>query len=318
MTRSFEIKLNHYSTASRIAARALFPLQAAMPTKTATARSKPAPCMWRKLSAAKWEDVWWDRLSEFSDRLASTALPGAKTIRLEVFALTQAQAERLRANFGGSVSVQKTPRAVSTAVRPPIRVRAKLVVVTSARERAALTKTLRARPVLVIPAGMAFGTGDHATTSTCLRFLADISGELAGEPWEMLDLGCGSGILAIAARMLGARHAAAGDFDPHAVRTAKENVQLNAVTGVTVKKLDVRAWQPARTWRVVAANLFSGLLVEVAPKLAAAVAPGGWLVFSGVLRVQEAEVVAALRGTGLRVGRVVRKGKWVSGLAVQI
>ena len=279
------------------------------------ARKNSAPCMWRKLSAAQWEDVWWDRLSEFSDRLASTALPGAKTIRLEVFALTRAQAERLRANFGGSVSVQKTPRAVSTAVRPPIRVREKLVVVTSARERAALPKTLRARQVLVIPAGMAFGTGDHATTSTCLRFLADVSGELAGTPWEMLDLGCGSGILAIAARMLGARRAEAGDFDPHAVRTAKENVRLNGVTGVTVKQLDVRAWQPVRTWRVVAANLFSGLLVEVAPKLAAAVAPGGWLVFSGVLRAQEAEVVAALRRAGLRIGRVVRKGKWVSGLA---
>ena len=66
---------------------------------------------------------------------------------------------------------------------------------------------------------------------------------------------------------------------------------------------------------MVAANLFSGLLVEVAPKLAAAVAPGGWLVFSGVLRAQEAEVVAALRRAGLRIGRVVRKGKWVSGLA---
>ena len=286
-----------------------------MPTKTAAAKKQPALCMWRKLSAAQWEDVWWDRLSEFSDRLASTALPGAKTIRLEVFALTQAQAERLRANFGGSVSAQKTPRAVSAAVRAPIRVRGKLVVVTSERERAAVAKMPGARRALVIPAGMAFGTGDHATTATCLRFLADISGELAGEPWEMLDLGCGSGILAIAARLLGARRAAAGDFDPHAVRTAKENVRLNAVTGVSVTKLDVRAWQPARTWRVVAANLFSGLLVEIAPKLAAAVAPGGWLVFSGVLRVQEAEVVAALRGAGLRIERVMRKGKWVSGLA---
>ena len=287
-----------------------------MPTKTAAAKKKqPAPCMWRKLSAAQWEDVWWDRLSEFSDRLASTALPGAKTIRLEVFALTRAQAERLRANFGGSVSAQKTPRAVSAAVRAPIRVRGKLVVVTSERERAAVAKMPGAGRALVIPAGMAFGTGDHATTATCLRFLADVSGGLAGEPWEMLDLGCGSGILAIAARLLGARRAAAGDFDPHAVRTAKENVRLNAVTGVRVTKVDVRAWQPARTWRVVAANLFSGLLVEIAPKLAAAVAPGGWLVFSGVLRVQEAEVVAALRGAGLRIERVVRKGKWVSGLA---
>ena len=291
-----------------------------MREKTAPSRrppTSPQHYVWRKLSAAKWEDAWWDRLAGVRDRLAITELAGAKTIRLEAFALTRAQAERLRKAFGGSVNAQKKLRAVSGAVRAPIRVRDKLIVVASVRERAALAKTLGARQALVIPAGMAFGTGDHATTSTCLRFLADVSGELAGEPWEMLDLGCGSGILAIAARMLGARRAEAGDFDPHAVRTAKENVRLNGVTGVRVQRLDVTVWQPARTWPVVAANLFSGLLVEVAPKIAAAVAPGGRLIFSGVLRVQEAEVVAAFQGAGLRIDRVVRKGKWVSGRATK-
>ena len=281
-----------------------------MPSINRVISKKPVIYVWRKLSGAQWEDAWWDRLAGVRERLAITALAGAKTIRLEAFALTRAQAERLREAFGGSVQVQKAPRAVSAAVRAPIRVRGKLVVVASAD-----AKTTGAARRLVIPAGMAFGTGDHATTSTCLRFLADVSGELSDEPWEMLDLGCGSGILAIAARMLGARRADAGDFDPHAVRTAKENVRLNGVTRVTVKKLDVRAWEPGRTWQVVAANLFSGLLVEVAPKIAAAVAPGGRLVFSGVLRVQEAEVAAAFRAAGLTIDRVVRKGKWVSGLA---
>lgn len=268
--------------------------------------------VWRKLSGAQWEDAWWDRLAGVRDRLAITSLAGAKTIRLEAFALTRAQAERLRKAFGGSVQLQKTPRAVSEAVRAPIRVRGKLVVVASEKAKAP-----GPAQTLIIPAGMAFGTGDHATTSTCLRFLADVSDELAGQPWEMLDLGCGSGILAIAARMLGARRAEAADFDPHAVRTAKENARLNAVTGVVVKRLDVCTWEPSRTWPVVAANLFSGLLVEVAPKIAAAVSPGGRLVFSGVLRVQEAEVVAALHSAGLRIDRVVRKGKWVSGLAAK-
>ena len=290
--------------------------------RTARAPRRPASTstkdhVWRKLSGAQWEDAWWDRLAGVRDRLAITALAGAKTIRLEAFALTRTQAEKLRKAFGGSVSVQKTPRAVSAEGRAPIRVRDKLVVVASMRERAAWAKTPGRRPVLVIPAGMAFGTGDHATTSTCLRFLADVSGELAGEPWDMLDLGCGSGILALAARLLGARRAEAGDFDPHAVRTAKENARLNGVTGVTVKKLDVTVWQPPRTWPVVAANLFSGLLVQVAPVIAAAVAPGGRLIFSGVLRVQEAEVLAAFRRAGLQIGRIVRKGKWVSGRATR-
>ena len=273
---------------------------------------------WKKLGSAKWEDAWVERLREVSDRLAITALAGAKTIRLEAFQLTKAQAGRLKKAFGGTVAVQKKQRAVSEAVTAPIRVRDRLVVVGSESARATEKKAANDRAVLLIPAGMAFGTGDHATTATCLRFLADVSEELAGQTWEMLDLGAGSGILALAARQLGARRAEAGDFDPHAVRTAKENARLNAIKGIVIKKLDVRDWQPQRTWNVVAANLFSDLLMEVAPKITASVAPGGRLVFSGILRTQEAEVVAAFRRAGLRIDRLVRKGKWVSGLATRI
>ena len=271
--------------------------------------------VWRKLSGAQWEDSWWDRLSGVRNHLAITELAGAKTIRIEAFGLTENQAEVLRKSFGGSVNKQAAPRAISSTPRPPIRVREKLIVVVSEAEKNALAKTAGKRQILVIPAGMAFGTGDHATTSTCLRFLADISDEIGTQSWEVLDLGCGSAILAIAARMLGAKKAEAGDFDPHAVRTAKENLQINQVTGITVKRTDVTTWQPNRTWPVVVANLFSGLLIEVAPKIAAAIAPGGHLIFSGVLRIQEAEVLEAFRLAGLEIGRVIRKGKWVSGRA---
>jgi ribosomal protein L11 methyltransferase len=164
---------------------------------------------------------------------------------------------------------------------------------------------------------MAFGTGDHATTASCLRFLADVSGELRPQSWEMLDLGCGSGILALAGSMLGARRALAGDYDPHAVRTAKENIRANDSKGVTVKKLDVREWQPPRVWDVVAANLFSGLLIETAPRIAAACAPGGRFIFSGILRAQEAEVIPVLKKAGFGIQRLIRKGKWVAGLAAR-
>ena len=268
--------------------------------------------VWRKLASAKWEDAWAERLASFSDRLAISGLPGAKTLRLEVFQLGKTDAEKLRRMFGGTVALQKkwSPQTAAKP-RPPIRVRGKLVIVSSERERSDAGKV----PALLIPAGMAFGTGEHATTATCLRLLADVAHELAGEKWDALDLGCGSGILAIAARMFGARRADAADFDPHAVRTAKENVRANGVSGVAVKKLDVRAWQPARTWTVVTANLFSGLLIEVAPKIAAATTPGGRLILSGVLRTQEAEVVAAYRHAGFRIERIVRKGKWIAALA---
>ena len=269
---------------------------------------------WRKLGSAKWEDAWVERLHGVSDRLAITSLAGSKTIRLEAFQLTKSQADELRKSFGGTVAVQAKPRAVSEAVSAPVRVRGKLIVVGDERTRAAQAKASPGKPVLLIPAGMAFGTGDHATTATCLRFLADVSDELDSQPWEILDLGSGSGILALAARLLGARRAEAGDFDPHAVRTAKENARLNGIQGINIKKLDVRTWQPQRKWQVVAANLFSDLLMEVAPKIVAAVAPGGRVVFSGILRTQEKEVVSAFMRAGLRIDRLVRKGKWVSGL----
>ena len=271
--------------------------------------------LWRKLSAAKWEDVWWDRLSEFRDRLAIVALAGSRSIRLEAYQLTRAQADRLVRNFGGQARAMKSERALhAVPPRPPIKVRDKLVVVATARERATAAGN---RPILFIPAGMAFGTGDHATTATCLRFLADVSDEFAGQPWEMLDLGCGSGILALAARRLGARRALAGDFDPDAVRTAKENARANALDRVTVQRLDVHRWQPARTWRVVTANMYSGILIEIAPKIAAATVAGGRLIFSGILRAQEREVVAAFRAARFRIDRLVRKGKWVTGLATR-
>ncbi len=270
---------------------------------------------WRKLGGAKWEDAWVERLAGFADRLAITSLPGAKTVRLEVFQLTKADAERLRKMFGGTVSAQRQWTTAQPAPpRAPIKVRGKFVVVSSERERADAGTTV---PALLIPAGMAFGTGEHATTATCLRLLADVAVEFEGRRWEMADLGCGSGILGLAARLLGATKVMAGDFDPHAVRVAKENVAANGLRGIVVKRLDVRGWEPGRTWDVVAANIYSGILVEVAPTIAAAVAPGGRLVFSGILREQEAEVLAAFRASGLRPDRVVRKGKWVAGLATR-
>lgn len=280
------------------------------------AARRPVSLSWRKLSAAQWEDVWWDRLSEFRDRLAIVALAGARTIRLEVFALTAAEAARLVGAFGGQVRKMKhVPRAADAVDRPPIKVRDRLVVVATESERALAARGNEGRRLLLIPAGMAFGTGDHATTATCLRLLADVSAGLAEVPWEMVDLGCGSGILALAGRALGARRVLAGDFDPDCVRTTRENASANGIDRVTVRKLDVLRWEPKRSWEVVTANMYSGILVPIAPKLAAATKPGGRLIFSGVLRTQEREVVSALKGCGFRIERVVRKGKWVSGLA---
>jgi ribosomal protein L11 methyltransferase len=281
-----------------------------------SSRLAAARYSWRKLSALKWSDSWMERLSFLGpQRVMIIELAGARTARVEAHGLTKKEGDALVKMFGGTLKEAKWLTAVDPPDRPPIRVRGRLVVYSTAKEMEA-HRNGGAGAALLIPAGMAFGTGEHATTATCLRLLVDVSRTQKGG-WELLDLGTGSGILAIAARTLGARRVEAGDFDPHAVRTAKENVKANGVDRVIVRKMDVRTWQPERTWEVVAANLFSGLHLEVAPKFAEAVAFGGKLIFSGILRDQEAEVTGAIQKAGFAIEKLVRKGKWVSGLATR-
>ena len=267
---------------------------------------------WRKLSAAKWEDVWPERLSEFVDRLAITALVNGKTIRVEIFELAKKEADRLVKEFGGSINKQNHDWLKAGAkARGPIKIRRQLAVIAGESEKAAIKPGI---PTLLIPAGMAFGTGEHATTLNCLRFLADLADEYSDEPWEMADLGCGSGILALAARMLGAKRCLAGDFDPDCVRTTKENIARNHLTGVTAKRLDVFTWEPERTWNVITANLYSTILVQIVPKLGKALAPEGSLIVSGIMRDQEAGVLKALARERLKPVKIARQGKWIAAL----
>ena len=274
---------------------------------------------WRKLSAAKWEDVWWDRLSEVSDRLGDHGAGRREDDPARSVSLQRARRRSCERAFGGQIAAQKKAAVLpAQAPRAPIRVRGKLVVVATEHERArGSRKAGGRRSCCSFPAGMAFGTGDHATTSTCLRFLADVSDELARTSRGRCSISAPAAASSRSRRGCSARaRVDAGDFDPRLPCARREGERAaERHRGVTVKKLDVRKWQPPRTWPVVAANLFSGLLIEVAPKIAAATAPGGRLIFSGILREQEAEVVAAFQRAGFRIDRVVRKGKWVSGLA---
>jgi len=251
-------------------------------------------------------------------RLAVTSLPGGKSIRIEAYSLTKAEAAKLVKQFGGEVRQLKTDAIIQKAApRDPIRIRKSLLIVTSANERQVAAKKYPGRKILTVPAAMAFGTGEHATTATCLRYLCDAAGKLSGAPWEMLDLGTGSGILAMAARLLGASKAEAFDFDPHAVRTALWNVKANGITAISVKKLDVLGWIPGRTWDLVTANLFSEVLIRSAGNVSMAVKPGGRLIFSGILRTQERETVEAFRRQRFRIDGITRKGKWVTVLATK-
>jgi ribosomal protein L11 methyltransferase len=275
--------------------------------------------VWKKLASAKWEDAWLERLAFIEPtRLVVTGLPGRKSLRIEAYGLTEREAIDLVTQFGGQA--RNMPEVVLSTPEPrkPLAIRGRFLIVTS-KEAAAECQVApsESREVLIIPAAMAFGTGEHATTASCLRLLCDLSTayKKSKTAWDFLDLGTGSGILAIAAKKLGARKVEGCDFDPHAVRTAKENVKINSVQPLPIRKTDVLAWTPPRQWEVVAANLFSQVLIQAAPSIVAAITPGGKLILSGILRSQEAEVVTEFQQRSLKFLRQVRKGKWVSLLA---
>jgi ribosomal protein L11 methyltransferase len=272
--------------------------------------------VWRKLASAKWEDAWVERLAFLGPmRVSITALPGSKTVRIEAWDVSRREAALLVREFGGTTrTVNRKAAFAKPAPRPPVRIRDRMLVVSTPAERRKWARQFPDRIIIEIPPATAFGTGEHATTASCLRLLCDLAAEFSGKPWQMLDLGTGSGILAIAARELGAQSALACDYDAEAVRVTRENLLRNGVGRVTVKKFDVTAWTPERTWPVIAANLFSEVLIKAAPAICAALAPGGALIISGVLRAQERECLAAFEKRGLRAKTIVRRGKWVAAL----
>jgi ribosomal protein L11 methyltransferase len=276
--------------------------------------TKPGTFVWRKLSTVKWEDVWQERLAWLGQRLVMVMLAGSRALRLEAHQLTQKEADLLVREFGGETRIARalTAHDLEPRPRPPLRIRGKLLIVSSEKERDLAVKHDPGIPVLLIPATIAFGTGEHATTAACLRLLADVAKELRGAEWDALDIGTGSGILALAARIFGARRVEAGDFDPVAVRVAKENAAANSIRGVHFARSNVLKWKAPRRWPVVMANVFSSTLIEAAPRIARAVEKGGRLILSGILREQAPEVAAAFNQQGFEMARAVRKGKWVT------
>ena len=147
--------------------------------------------------------------------------------------------------------------------------------------------------------GLAFGSGRHPTTRLCLERLAAAPAGI-----DVIDYGCGSGILAVSAAALGARRVTALDVDRQALHATAENARVNGVSDrVRVLAAHAAARPPVRPASLVVANILAGTLVELAPVLSALTGPGGNLVLSGMLEAQEHEVARAYRGAfDMRVG----------------
>ena len=163
-----------------------------------------------------------------------------------------------------------------------------------------------AKQVMRLDPGLAFGTGTHPTTRMCLRWLATRAPGAANvDLSRVLDYGCGSGILAIGAALLGAQQIDAVDIDPAAVQSTRENAARNGVT------LSPGLPDQARgAYTVVLANILATPLKLLAPLLTRHVAPGGWLVMAGILERQAEELQAAY-APGLDVQVADREDGWV-------
>ena len=168
------------------------------------------------------------------------------------------------------------------------------------------------RVSVVIDPGMAFGTGGHETTRACLEYIEELSGGLQGAAF--LDMGCGSGILSIAAAKLGFGDVEGFDVDPCAVAAAEENAERNGV-GVPYRRFALgrrNPEKPARKYDLVVANILGPLLVRFADEICAYV--GGRLVISGILDTVYPEELAVYVARGF--SEISRKtaGEWTTGL----
>ncbi len=174
----------------------------------------------------------------------------------------------------------------------------------------AASPTFRHRRVITIEPGMAFGTGTHATTRGCMEFIEKVAASFRGTGFNALDVGTGSGILAIALAKLGANRVWAVDTDPVALKVAGENLRCNSVRD----KIQLSGSQVSRirkSFPVVVANLTAETILDLAAALEKRVAPQGFLVLSGILNQKTKQVINQF-AANFRVTRRKREKEWVT------
>ena len=158
---------------------------------------------------------------------------------------------------------------------------------------------------LLLDPGLAFGTGTHPTTALCLEWL---DGQQL-QDLQVIDFGCGSGILAIAALLLGAERVVGTDIDPQALEASRDNAQRNGLADERLP-LYLPEAMPGEAADVLVANILAGPLVSLAPQLSTLVKPGGRIALSGILAEQRDEILAAYDSAFL-LDPVAEKEGWI-------
>ena len=159
--------------------------------------------------------------------------------------------------------------------------------------------------------GAAFGTGSHETTKMILELMQGIV-----QPGDtVLDLGCGSGILAIAALLLGAAHADLCDIDPLAIKVAKENAQTNHVQDNCQFTVGDLAVAKGKTYRVIFANIVADVILRLLPDIRQYLTPDGVFIASGIVDFRCDEVVDAMKEHGLTILDIQKKNGWCAVVA---
>jgi len=238
-------------------------------------------------------------------RLVSVEKPGRSRLCWEIYFETPKEARRWQLRHGGQL--KKMEPASWTPRFAPIRIGSRLIVVGTEKERDSLKSD--GSEVLWIPAENAFGTGDHATTGMILRSLTDLG---RGGKGAILDLGCGSGILSLAARKFGLKKIVAMDHDPQCITIGKRNEKRN-FSGPLVRWVcsDLEGWKSEPLFDCVLANVYGELLRRYSKPIWRSVASGGLLLMSGILKSEEENVCRAYRFRDATPEMVRRKGKWI-------
>jgi ribosomal protein L11 methyltransferase len=303
--------------------------------------------LWRKFAELRWVKTHEDALqARAPGQLVIVRKSGRKLLELEIVCRSRSDSTALIKEFGGRI--EALPRnwleRFAHGDSKPIKIGKRLMIVRSLNEQHCSVRLLRRSPGeggcpqrsshrragpealrtapfraghlgagLAIPVSLAFGAGEHATTAMSLRFLEQLTRRWHSG-WSLVDLGTGSGILALAAKCFCAGRVIGIDNDPAAISVAKSNARLNRIRGAGFQLGDVHNWNSAQEIDVITANLYSDLLIEILPKLGCS----RWLIISGILRSQQNELVRALQRNHCDIVSVKRCGKWVAILAVRI